>query len=173
MTIFRGKNGFIQFLALLIVLAFICPSVLSAQKKGHGALITIMKKDGQFVQGELLKVNNSEILLLSFSQSGNTIPVSEIKMIEYEKKGKFLSGAAIGIGISMVAGGIMCATLGSRDQNGFLIGAISGVIYGIPLGIFTGLIASHSVKHKTFNFENVSQRQVFMNLLQLKALARF
>ncbi len=173
MTMFRKENGFRQFLALLVVLTLICPGVLSAQKKKHGAVITIMKKDGQFVQGELLKVQDSEILLLSCSQTGSTIPVSEIKMIEYEKKGKFLSGAAIGIGISIIAGGIMGSGMRESEGVGVLGGAIIGAISGIPLSILSGLIASHSVKHKTFNFENASQHQVFMNLLKLKALARF
>jgi uncharacterized membrane protein YedE/YeeE len=156
-----------------VVVTLICPGFLSAQKKGHGALITVIKKDGQFVQGELLKVNNNEILLLSCSQSGNTIPVSEIKMIELEKKGRFISGAAIGIGISMIAGGITGASMRESEGGGSLAGVIYGAVSGIPLGILTGLIASHSVKHKSFNFENASQREVFMNLLKLKALARF
>ncbi|MCU0288972.1 MAG: hypothetical protein MUF15_21580 [Acidobacteria bacterium] len=173
MTIFKRKNGFKQFLALLIVFTFISPGALSAQKKKHGAWITVTRQDGHLVEGELLKVNENEILLMSCSESGNTIPIGEIKMIEYEKKGKFLTGAVIGLGISVLAGGLIGAKLESEGVGFFGGALIYGGLFGAPSGLLFGLISSNTKKHKTYYFENASQHQVSMNLLKLKALARF
>ncbi|HLP48868.1 MAG TPA: hypothetical protein VK469_23205, partial [Candidatus Kapabacteria bacterium] len=77
MTIFKRKNSFKQFLALLAVFTLICPGALSAQKKKHGAWLTVIKQDMQMVEGELLKVSDNDILLMSKSETGMTIPLNE------------------------------------------------------------------------------------------------
>jgi hypothetical protein len=168
----KQKNGFTKFLALLIVFTLICPGVLSAKKEKHGAWLKVTKLDGQLVEGELLNVKDSEILLKSNSESGITIPVNEIKMIQYKKKGKFLTGAAIGLGISMIATGIFYKGMESESPKA-VEKLLWGVIIGIPGGLIFGAASSLFVSHKTCNFQNASPENISINLKKLKALARF
>jgi len=173
MTIFKRKNGFKQFLALLVVLTLICPGVLSAKKEKHGAWLKVTKQDMQVVEGELLKVSDSDILLMSNSETGITIPLTEIRTIEYKKKGKFGTGFAIGIGISMVIGGIFGASGHDGGLGMACYGAlIFGGIFGIPGGLLFGAVSSSPV-NKTYNFQNAPPEQVSKNLEKLKILARF
>lgn len=174
MTIFKSKNSFKQFLALLIIFSLTCPSVLSAQQKRHGDWIIITKQDGQFVEGELLKVNDNEIILMSNSESGNTIPMNEIKMIESKKKGKFLTGAILGFGAMLVAGGIWGAHREDSEGIGPVGGALAfGATLGIPCCLLFGSISSKIVRYKAYKFQNASPREVSKNIEKLKALARF
>jgi len=174
MTIFRKQNGFKQFLALLVVLTLICPGVLSAKKEKHGAWLKVTKLDGQLLAGELLKMSDSDILLMSNSETGITIPLTDIRTIEYKKKGKFGTGFALGIGISMVVGGIYGAKMHDGGVLTTCFGAIIfGGIFGSPSGLVLGFITSKIVLYKTYNFENASSQQVSQNLEKLKAMARF
>ncbi|HLP59746.1 MAG TPA: hypothetical protein VK186_12980 [Candidatus Deferrimicrobium sp.] len=172
MTIFRKQNGFKQFLALLVVFTLICPGVLSAKKEKRGAWLKVTTQDMQVAEGEFLYVKDSEIILMSNSKTGITIPLTEIRMIEYKKKGKFGTGFSVGIGISMVIGGIS----GARGHGGVeatIFGALlGGVLFGIPSGLLFGVASSRPVD-KTFNFRNAPAEQVSKNLEKLKTLARF
>ncbi|HLP59747.1 MAG TPA: hypothetical protein VK186_12985 [Candidatus Deferrimicrobium sp.] len=170
MTIFRKQNGFKQFLALLVVFTLICPGVLSAKKEKHGAWLKVTKQDRRVVEGELLKVNENEILLMSNSETGKTIPINEIKRIKFEKKGKFLTGAVLGASVAMIISGIVASKYGGSFIEEAMGG---GVVFGIPGGFVCGLISSAIVTHKTLNFENASPQQIFLNMAKLETLARF
>jgi len=173
MTIFKRKNGFKQFLALLVVVTLICPGVLSAKKEKHGAWIKVIKQDMQVVEGELLKVQDTEILLMTNSETGITIPLDEIRMIAYKKKGKFGTGFALGIGISMLVGGIAGASGHDGGLGMAVVGAFYyGGIFGLPSGLLMGAFSSTSV-NKTCVFQNASSQQVSKNLEELKTMARF
>jgi len=173
MTVLRKKNGVKQFLALLVVFTLICPGALSAKKEKHGAWIKVIKQDMQVVEGELLKVSDSDILLMSNSETGITIPLTEIRMIEYKKKGKFGTGFAVGMGISMVIGGILGNNRHEEGLGGFIWGAlIYGGIFGIPSGLLFGAASSGSV-NKTYNFRNAPPEKVSKYIEKLKTLARF
>lgn len=173
MTIFKRKNGFKQFLALLVVVTLICPGVLSAKKEKHGKWIIVTKQDAQVVEGELLKVQDTEILLMSNSETGITIPLDEIRVIAYKKKGKFGTGFAVGIGISMVIGGIFGACAHDGGLGMACYGAfIFGGLFGIPSGLILGAVSSTSV-NKSCVFLNASSQQVSKNLEELKTMARF
>lgn len=170
MTIF--KNGFKQFLALLVVVTLICPGVLSAKKEKHGAWLKVSMQDMQVVEGELLKVSDSDILLMSKSETGITIPLTEIRMIEYKKKGKFGTGFVVGIGISMVIGGISGASGHGGVEAAFYGALFCGVIFGIPGGLLFGAASSRPV-NKTYNFRNAPREEVSKNFEKLKALSRY
>ncbi|HLP59748.1 MAG TPA: hypothetical protein VK186_12990 [Candidatus Deferrimicrobium sp.] len=174
MTIFKSKNSLKQFLALLIISTLICPSVLSAQQKRHGDWIIITKQDGRFVEGELLKVNDNEIILMSDSESGNTIPMNEIKKIESKKKGKFLTGAIIGFTAVIVAGFIWGAHREDSEGIGPVGGALAfGALLGIPNCLLFGALSSKIVKYKAYKFQNASPQEVSKNIEKLKTMARF
>ncbi|MDQ1350734.1 MAG: hypothetical protein QG657_1036 [Acidobacteriota bacterium] len=172
MTIFKKENGFKQFFALLVVVTLICPGVLSAKKEKHGAWLKVTMQDMQVVEGELLKVSDSDILLMSKSGTGITIPLTEIRTIEYKKKGKFGTGFAVGMSISMVFGGISGARGHGGVEAAIFQALLGGVVLGIPSGLLFG-VASLRPVDKTFNFRNAPPEQVSKNLEKLKALARF
>jgi hypothetical protein len=172
MTIFKRKNGFKQFLALLVVVTLICPGVLSARKEKHGKWIIVTKQDAQVVEGELLKVSDSDILLMSKSETGITIPLTEIRMIECKKKGKFGTGFAVGLGLSMLVAS-SCNLGGHGCENDLDGSLLIGGIIGAPVGLLFGILDSQTVRRKVYGFRNVTQQQVSKNLEKLKALARF
>lgn len=174
MTIFKRKNSFKQFLALLVVFTLICPGALSAQKKKHGAWLTVIKQDMQMVEGELLKVSDNDILLMSKSETGMTIPLNEITMIKYKKKGNFGTGFVIGLGIPMILGGLVGSALDHGHAESVWRGVcIFGGMYGIPAGFLLGLICSQTENRKTLIFQKASSQKVSKNIEKLKTLARF
>ena len=167
------QRGFRQFLAVILALLIIYPGVLSARSKKHGAKIIVTKLDGQLIEGELLKVKDTELILLTNSESGMAIPVKEIKTIKLKKKGKFLTGAAIGVGVSMLAGGI----IGSKLKNEG-VGVLPGVVFyggllGIPTGLVGGAVSAQIVKRKTYHFENKEPEKISKILDKLQSKSRF
>jgi hypothetical protein len=171
--IVHGKNGFKQIMVLMVVFMLIYPGVSAAKRKKHGAWIEVTKMNAQRVEGELLKVKDESLILMSNSETGITIPLNEIKTIKIRKRGKFLTGAAVGVGLSMVAGGIMGAKLKDEGMS-FVGGAIVyGGIMGIPSGLVLGLLSSLTVIQKTYNFENAGPEKLSKILRKLKSKSRF
>ncbi|HLP59745.1 MAG TPA: hypothetical protein VK186_12975 [Candidatus Deferrimicrobium sp.] len=172
MAIFRKQNGFKQFLALLVVFTLICPSVLSAKKEKRGAWLKVTMQDMQVVEGELLNVKGSEIVLMSNSETGITIPLTEIRMIEYKKKGKFGTGFVVGLGLSIL---VFLGTnlVVHETEKDLSISVVAGAIVGLPCGLLFGILDSHTERKKAYNFRNVTQQQFSKNLEKLKTIARF
>ena len=166
------QKGFQPFLAVVMVLLLIYPGVLAARSKKHGARIIITQSDGQPIEGELLKIKDTELILLTNSESGLTIPVKKIKTIELKKRGKFLTGFAIGVGVSLLAGGIF----GSKyDED---VGLLNGVVFiggflAIPTGLVSGVFSALLVRYKTYNFENAVPARISKILDKLKSKSRF
>jgi hypothetical protein len=99
-----------QFLTLGIVVLLICPVNLAAKKKG--AQLVIEKKDSQVIKGELLRVKeNSLLLMTSGSVTGVTVDINEIIKLRIKRKAKFGKGALVGflvggsLGLALSRGG--------------------------------------------------------------------
>jgi len=163
----------IGFCLLLAVVFLMVTLQTAARSKEHGARIIITKLDGQRLEGELLKVKDTGLILMTNSESGVAIPVKEIKTIELKKKGKFLTGAAIGLGVSMIAGGIF----GSKMENEG-VGVLPGIVFyggllGIPTGLLCGGVSAQLVRHKTYNLVNEKPEKISKILEKLKSKSRF
>ena len=100
------KNGIV---AVLMLIAPFFVTDVTAKEKKHGAQLSIQKKDGQEIRGELLTIKGSHLLLMdSSSLSGVTLDIGEISRIQVVKKSKFFKNAGKGLlwggGIGAVLG---------------------------------------------------------------------
>jgi hypothetical protein len=125
--------------------------------------------------GELLKVKDTELILMNNSEVGITIPINEIREVKLKKKGKFLSGFAIGVGLCMCVGGFLGATSDLKEEGvNFVSGAFTyGMIFGVPTGSVLGAITALSVKNKKFLILGKKPETVSKILKKLKSKARF
>lgn len=169
------KIGFRQFIALMLIITMISPVALSAKRKKHGARVKVVKLDGQLLEGELLYVKDTELILMNNSKVGITIPLNEIKEVKLKKKGKFLSGFLLGVGAWMIVGGFLGESQALKEEGyNFASGAIlCGAIYGVPTGSIFGALNALSVKYKTFSILNKRPEKVSKILKKLKSKARF
>ena len=91
----RFKRKSFQILTVVMVFLLICPGNLSAKKKG--AQLVIDKQDGQVIEGELLRVKDNTLLVMtSAAETGVTIDINEIIKIRIKKKPGAVKGALIG-----------------------------------------------------------------------------
>jgi len=107
----RQGIGILIFVVIFIGLA----STSLGKEKKHGPEV-VVQKNNEIVRGELLRVKNDEIILMSsLNGSGITLKVDDIQKIKIVKKGHFFRGVGLGI----VIGG----------AGGALLGFASGDVY--------------------------------------------
>lgn len=129
------RTGIPGFLAVLPFVIALCLSNASAKDSKRGADLVIEKKGGQRLQGELLAVKGSRLLLLdSSSASGGELEISEIERIRIVKKPRIFSG----LGIGSLLGGLAGLSiegfswdLGAFTLTGASLGGFIGAIQGI------------------------------------------
>jgi hypothetical protein len=177
------KQKIRQYLTLGIVVLLICPLNLAAKKKG--AQLLIEKKDGQVIEGELLKVKEDSLLLMT-SASGVTIDIKEIDEIKIKKrKTKSGKGALIGAGVGFLIGGVIACTkytevVTDEYNPGFgkrlVVGGMLGAFFIIPGSIIGGLIGGQfpgGYKTETIDVKKTPLNKIKSILKKLKNKARF
>jgi len=92
-----------KFTALILVFSLIMLSVNLYAKERRGAKLIVTKKDGQQVEGELITVKPSSLLLLNTEGKDVSVDIRDIKVIRIVKKSKALLGA--GLGLIILGGG--------------------------------------------------------------------
>ena|GEM_PF-675359 len=179
----RIKQKIRQYLTLGIVVLLICPFNLAAKRKG--AQLVIVKEDGQVLEGELLKVKEDSLLIMT-STSGVTIDIKEIDEIKIKKrKTKSGKGALIGAGVGFLIGGLIGSTKTSEliydgDNPGFgnrlLVGGMVGAVYALPGSIIGGIIGGQfpgGYKTETIDVKKTPLNKIKSILKKLKKRARF
>jgi hypothetical protein len=170
----RFKRKGFQILTLVIMFLLIYPGNLAAKKKG--AHLVINKQDGQVIEGELLRVKeNSLLVMTSAAGNGVTIDINEIIKIRIKKKSGAVKGALIG-GLIVGAGGgalsYMIVTADNEARFGDVaIGFAAGATIGALLGAGTGAILSSG--YKKIQVKGKSPSQIEKILKKLKKRARF
>jgi hypothetical protein len=95
----KSRRIFQGVLVAIFVFTLICPGNLKAKKEGAQLLIT--KRDGQVIEGELIRVDKNSILLMKVPDTKVEIGISEIEEIvikgkpgsgKEDRKGKSPSG---------------------------------------------------------------------------------
>ena len=166
------RSGFQRFLSLTVSFMLIFPVTSYAKRKKYGSRIIVTKIDARIIDGELLKVGDSGIIIMSGSETGVTIPLHEIKKVELTKKGKFLGGFLVGMGVSIIACGIISRSMEECDNS--WAGAI---FWGIPMGVTSGTVLGGITStwdvQKTYNFESASTEELHIILNKLRSKARF
>lgn len=165
----KGKT----FTALVIIISLMALSGdLYARK--IGADLTMQKTDGQHIQGELIAVKESSLLLMeSVTLNDLAINIRDIKVITIHRKSKFWRGA--GLGFLMGSLGAMLATAFIRadwmmDTPGGV--ATYGAIGGAAGAIAGGLIGKAAGVDITIEIEGKSDSEIEEILETLRSQAR-
>jgi hypothetical protein len=107
--------------------------------RDHGKEISVQKRDGQVIKGELIAVKNTTLLIDSKASSENSIDFSDISSITIIKKSQFLSGLGLGVLIGTVGGG-WAGLLSGDSFDPHLTAPQQAMIAGIGLGVIGGTI---------------------------------
>jgi hypothetical protein len=134
----RLKQIFQQLLIVIVVFSLVFPVNLSAKRYKKGARLLVTKIDGQVIYGELLRVKENNLLLMtSAGKTGITINIYDIHKIRIKKKSKWWVGPVLTLSIGLIGG------IAYREY--FVFGAITfGVIIGVPVGALGLIIGSLS-----------------------------
>jgi hypothetical protein len=131
----------------LVILMGLSPAF--AKEREHGKELTVQKKDGGIVKGELIAVRGHSLLLDSSNLSENSIDIGDVSAITIINKSQIWSGLGLGLLVG-VGGGVVAGYASGDDRPGwfsltagekaFLGGAVFGVI-GIVVGGIAGALA--------------------------------
>jgi hypothetical protein len=169
-----------QCLILVVVFLLIYPGNLAAKKQKPGAQLQIAKLDGDVIKGELLRVQDGSLLLMTTgSQEGISIEINEIDKIMVKRKSKFLKGVLKGALIGGTIGVLLGGISGSIESEGRLStstfnGAVWVGKYIGGIGALTGGIFSLGLKnYKTIQVKGKSPSEIKKIIKKLKKGARF
>ena len=82
----RLKQIFQQLLIVIVVFSLVFPVNLSAKGQKRGAKLRVTKMDGEVITGELLRVKEDSLLLMtSAAKTGVTININDIYKIRIKK----------------------------------------------------------------------------------------
>lgn len=130
-----------KVLVLVLVGTLVIPVGLVAKNK-RGADLLIEKLDGTQVQGELIAVKGSSLLVMErVSKSDVTLGIEDVRVITIVKKSKALLGAGVGFFVGGTIGAVQYA---AADKSGFFgdMGpALSGAgiaLLGLGVGALLG-----------------------------------
>ena len=137
-----------KFISLFLVFSLLVLSGNLFAKK-RGAELTIQKKDGHLIRGELIAVKEHSLLLLSATDV--SIDIADIKVIRIAKNSKALLGAGIGLLIARIHGNI-------------ILGSFS-ILIGLGIGAGLG-------KDKTIQIEGMTDSEIQETLEKLRKKAR-
>jgi hypothetical protein len=169
-----------QFFIAVVVFSLICPGNLWAKRKG--VQLQIAKLDGDVIEGELLRVKENSLLVMTYV-SGATIDINDIDEIQIKKrKTKSGTGALIGAGAGFLVGGVLgvkFVDVATDDNTTFeasvQAGIIGGVICAVPVAILGALIGG-SIRGNYTTAETIdvkridpSQKKYILEKLKKKA----
>ena len=161
-----------KFISLFLVFSLLMLSANLYAKK-RGAELTITKKDGHLIRGELIAVKDHSLLLLSATDV--SIDIGDIKVIEIEKKSKLGKGALYGLLICGVGGALFGGII-HREEEGitFLGSVLIGTVLFAPAGALVGAIigAAAGTGKRTFQIERMSDLEINEVLAKLRKKAR-
>ena len=164
-----------KFLSLFLVFSLVMLSTNLYAKERRGAKLIITKKDGQQIEGELITVKPSSLLLLNTEGKDVSVDIADIKVIRVVNKSKLLLGASIGGFIGGVVGALLFLASEEESDVAFMPfavyspQAILGGVYGAILG---GTISAVAVKDKTIQIEGMTDLEIRETLDKLRKKAR-
>jgi hypothetical protein len=158
----RGKLtiNLFRLLAFVLFLLFLGQHPVWASRTG--AWLRVQRTDRQFVEGELIAVRETKLILVDSTSKDLTIDINEVNLIVIDKKAHPLMGAVLG----MVVGGFIGVaiapskkadeltdifTLPSEDLlsktgyglGGMLTGGILGGVIGASLGSDSQIVVAN------------------------------
>ena len=165
-----------KFISLFLVFSLMMLSVNLYAKERRGAILIIIKKDGQQIEGELIVVKKNSLLL--FVGKDVSIDIEDIKIIRIVKKSKVLEGMGIGLLIGAGGGAILGFAQGETSSGfgGTYTAWDNALIFGIAFG-FLGLLIGPIVgaaagADKTIQIEGMTDKKIRKTLDYLRKKAR-
>ncbi len=181
-----------KFTALFLILSLLeinCATIKSSTMEKRfpekqGARLLITKRDWQQVEGELIAVKPTSLLLLNTEGKDMTVFISDIRTIRIVKKSKFFQTLGMGVLIGAVTGAIIgfaqgeteSALGGSILEGGTLTAGENALIFGAIfgfLGFFTGVaMGLASGGDEKIQIEGKSEKKIRKTLDYLRKKAR-
>lgn len=159
-----------QFLIVIVVFSLIFPVNLSAKKK-RGAKLWVTMLTGETIRGELLRVKVDEgtfLLMTSAAKTGANININDVYKIRIRKKSKWLAGFVVTMSF------VLCGIVGGGgDKHYIFLGAIAGIMYGIPAGAVAMLFGARLGIDKKNQVKGIPESEKKRILSKLKSKARY
>lgn len=152
-----------KLISLFLVFSIMMLSVNLYAKERRGAKLIITKKDGQQIQGELITVKPTSLLLLDTEGKDVSVDIADIETVRIVKKSKVLLGAGVGL---VIGGGGALLFGGSLEESSIPL-FILGI--GTLVGIIIGAIAE---KDKTMQIEGMTDMEIQETMDKLRKKAR-
>jgi hypothetical protein len=163
-----------KLISLFLVFSLMMLSMNLYAKERRGAKLIVTKKDGQQIEGELITVKLTSLLLLDTKGKDVSVDIEDIKVIRVIKKSKALLGAGLGLAVGGGIGALI--GLSTDDGTGWLysgslttVFALTFGILGIPIGALLGAIAGTD---KTIKIEGMTDSEIQEALDYLRKKAR-
>lgn len=172
----KGKGW--RAMALTAAVAFSVFSQTAVAGERRGAMLSVHKKDGQVVKGELIAVKQDSLLLLDSSSGADaSVGIPEISAVRIVKKSKAWPGLGYGALAGALAGGIAGLSAGD-DPAGWISfkAEDKALFFAVTLGVVSGLIGllvgAAAGTDKEISFEGLNDRQIRYHLEDLRQRAR-
>ena len=166
-----------HFLIVMVIFSLIIPLDLLAKKQKTGAYLFILKEDGQVIEGELLSVSASSLLLMTNGTNTEaTVDISEVQEMRIKRKKNFWKGFLKGGWIGLVGGTVTGFCFCSHEPEGLRHGGCtiaSGIIFGVYAALVGGIFNVTAKKFKKIPVISKSPGEMETLLKQLREMARF
>jgi hypothetical protein len=160
-----------KFTALFLVFSLMMLSTSLYAKERRRAKLIVTKKDGQQIEGELITVKPTSLLLLNTDGKDESVDIADIRIITVVKKSK----AWLGFGIGFLAGASIATLvliLGDWMFDGTEWYVIIPALAGLGSGIIGGTVGANAGKDKTFQIEGMTDSEIQETLDKLRKKAR-
>lgn len=166
-----------HFFIALVIFSLMMPLDLAAKKQKTGAHLFILKEDGQVIEGELLSVKDSSLLLMTSGTNAEaTVDITEVQEMRIKRKRNFWKGFLKGGWIGLAGGTVTGFCFCSHEPEGLRYGGCtiaSGIIFGIYAALAGGIFNVAARKFKRIPVISKSPGEIETLLKQLREMARF
>ena len=139
--------------SIILVLALLAPGLAAGERRG--AQVVIVRKDGKLVQGELLAVKGTDLLIMDLMTSAAvTESLANISSVDkVDKKSNWLPGMILGAVVGAVVGAVAAPKKPdpNADDVSFTKGSaavVGAVGYGLLGAVIGGMIKDKAVKNE-------------------------
>lgn len=166
----KGK----KFLSLFLVFSLGALSGNLMAKERQGAKLVVKKKAGQQIEGELITVKQSSLLLLNTDGKDESINIADINVIKIVKKSKAYELGLGGFLIGGVTRGVLHSAVrkekeGEEATQHFVQASVVAGAIGLAAGIIIGTVLGID---KTIRIEGKSDSEIKKILEKLRKKAR-
>ncbi len=175
-----------KLLSLFLVFSLVMLSANLYAKERRGAKLTITKKDGQQIEGELITVKPNSLLLLDTEGKDVSVGIADIKAIRIVKKSKAGKGALYGLLTGGISGILLVPAFKELAGEDFILDSlienieevtgsftIAFALIGGAAGLLIGaLVGANAGKDKIIQIEGMTDSEIQETLDKLRKKAR-